>query len=167
MKLTYVYFMLLLMMSNKNNILKCSNGQCMNQSKRLTNSKILKVNVQRLLPPSSHVWLYCLSSLTAYNSVRKNQDTPLTNITKKKLKPSFPNKFSYSSNCKVVQQGAISGYSAEKITFLVTIFLPTESSFITQNDNAVILGYLNKQTEISRLHIILTINLRYIVNIVR
>jgi hypothetical protein len=76
--------MLFLVVSHKNNILKCSNGQRMNQSKKLTNNKILKVNVQRLLPPSSHAWLYCLSSLTAYNSVRNNQDNPLTNVTKKK-----------------------------------------------------------------------------------
>ncbi len=140
--------MLLLKASHKNNILKCSNGQRMNQSKRLTNSKIVKVNVPRLLPLSPNARLYCLSSLTAYNSARKNPDNPLTNATKKNLKPSLSNKYNYSSNWQVVQQGAISGYFAEKITFLVTFFLTTEFSFKTQNDNAVILGFLNKHNEV-------------------
>ncbi len=120
----------------------------MNQCKRLTNSKILKVNVPRLLPLSPNAWLYCLSSLTAYNSAQKNQDTPLANATKKKLKLSLSNKYSYLSNWQLLQQGTIFGYFAEKTTFLVTTFLATEFSFKTQNDNAVILGFLNKQNEI-------------------
>ena len=120
----------------------------MEQFKRLTNSKILKVNLQSLLPPLSYTWLYYPSSLTAYNSVRTNQAKCLINTTKKTLNPSPSNTSKYSINWQVVYQTNMSDYSAETTIFLVVKFLLKDFYFKSRNDNAVILGFMNKQNDI-------------------